>query len=112
VLTGSTRLKAGTATKLVLNQITTLTMVGLGKVYENLMVDLRATNDKLRDRAGRIVAMLTGLSREESLDLLQSTNGEVKTAIVVQRKSVEPSKARQILEKAGGNLRTALESQI
>jgi len=112
VLTGSTRLKAGTATKLVLNQITTLTMVGLGKVYENLMVDLRATNDKLRDRAARIVAMLTGLSREESLDLLQSTNGEVKTAVVVHRKRVEPAKARQILEKAGGNLRTALESQI
>ena len=65
VLTGSTRLKAGTATKLVLNTISTLAMVRLGKVYENLMVDLRATNAKLRDRAARIVATLTGLDRED-----------------------------------------------
>src|SRR6202034_1059299 len=78
VLTGSTRLKAGTATKLVLNQITTLAMVRLGKVYENLMVDLRATNQKLWDRGVRIVSILTGLSRDDSLRLLQQADGKVK----------------------------------
>src|SRR3954470_2611091 len=71
VLTGSTRMKAGTATKLVLNQITTLSMVRLGKCYENLMVDLRATNTKLWDRGARILRTLTGLDREASLSLLQ-----------------------------------------
>ena len=112
VLTGSTRLKAGTATKLVLNQITTLAMVGLGKVYENLMVDVRAINEKLQDRAARIVTLLTGLSREKSLALLQSTHGEVKTAIVMQKRGINATEAKRILEKAGGSLRAALESQI
>ena len=112
VLTGSTRLKAGTATKLVLNQITTLTMIGLGKIYENLMVDVRATNEKLQDRAARIVTLLTGLSREESLVLLQSTSGEVKTAIIMRKRGVNAAEAKRILEKSGGNLRAALESQI
>lgn len=81
VLTGSTRLKAGTATKLVLNQITTLVMVRMGKVYENLMVDLRATNQKLWDRGARIVGTVTGLGRDESLELLRQANGNVKAAI-------------------------------
>src|SRR5439155_11716655 len=69
VITGSTRLKAGTATKLVLNTISTVAMVQLGKVYENLMVDLRATNQKLWDRGARIVSVLTGLSRDEAMGL-------------------------------------------
>jgi N-acetylmuramic acid 6-phosphate etherase len=77
VLTGSTRLKAGTATKLVLNQITTISMVQLGKCYENLMVDLRATNQKLWDRGARIIGMLTGLDRDKSMDLLQRADGHV-----------------------------------
>jgi N-acetylmuramic acid 6-phosphate etherase len=108
VLTGSTRLKAGTATKLILNQITTLAMVRMGKVHENLMVDLRATNQKLWDRAGRIVAMLTGLSRGESLELLRSAGGEVKTAIVMRKRRMDAEMARGLLEKAKGNLRMAL----
>src|SRR5205085_4134646 len=78
VLTGSTRLKAGTATKLVLNQITTIAMVQLGKCYENLMVDLRASNAKLWARSARIVSTLTKLSRDESMDLLKRGDGNVK----------------------------------
>jgi len=109
VLTGSTRLKAGTATKLILNQITTMTMVRMGKVYENLMVDLKATNQKLRDRGARIICILTGLSREESLRLVQATDGEVKTAIVMRRRNVSVETARDLLQKAQGNLRSALE---
>src|SRR5213075_2949756 len=88
VITGSTRLKAGTATKLVLNMITTLTMIQLGKVYENLMVDLRATNSKLRDRAARIVATLTNLPREESFTWLDKAAGHVKVAIVMIKKNL------------------------
>jgi N-acetylmuramic acid 6-phosphate etherase len=108
VLTGSTRLKAGTATKLVLNQITTLAMVRIGKVHENLMVDLKATNQKLLDRAARIVAMLTGLSRDESLDLLRSADGEVKTAIVMRKRRVDRNAARALLTAVAGRLRNAL----
>jgi N-acetylmuramic acid 6-phosphate etherase len=108
VLTGSTRLKAGTATKLILNQITTLTMVRMGKVHENLMVDLKATNQKLRDRGARILATLTGLTRDQSLKLLLSANGEVKTAIVMRKRGVAAETARGLLEKVKGNLRGAL----
>ena len=112
VLTGSTRLKAGTATKLVLNQITTISMVRLGKCYENLMVDLRATNAKLWDRGARIVRTLTGLDREAAMSLLQRADGDVKLAIVMQRKNVDPAMARQMLERANGYLRTALEHPV
>lgn len=110
VLTGSTRLKAGTATKLILNQITTLAMVRLGKVYENLMVDLRATNDKLRERSIRIVRALTGLSIENAQALLKKSEGSVKTAIVVHRLDASLNDAKNRLEKSGGSLRRALES--
>ncbi|MBV8782278.1 MAG: N-acetylmuramic acid 6-phosphate etherase, partial [Phycisphaerae bacterium] len=85
VLTGSTRLKAGTATKLVLNQLTTLSMVRLGKVYGNLMVDLRATNQKLWERGARIVAVLTGLDHENSMAVLQRADGHVKRAVVMHK---------------------------
>ena len=112
VLTGSTRLKAGTATKLILNQITTLAMVRLGKVHENLMVDLKATNQKLRDRAVRIVAMLTGLSREESLDLLRFADGEVKTAVVMRNRGVSVKSARELLGTVARNLRRALDRSV
>jgi len=112
VLTGSTRLKAGTATKLVLNQITTISMVRLGKCYENLMVDLRATNAKLWDRGARIVRTLTGLDREAAMSLLKRADGDVKLAIVMQRKNVDPAMARQMLERANGYLRTALEHAV
>jgi N-acetylmuramic acid 6-phosphate etherase len=108
VLTGSTRLKAGTATKLVLNTITTLAMVRLGKVYENLMVDLRASNDKLWDRGARIIATLTGLDRRQSLDLLKRAEGHVKAAIVMQKRSVDLTSAQNLLDKHGGHLRAAM----
>src|SRR5262249_20699433 len=94
VLTGSTRLKAGTATKLVLNMLSTGAMVRLGKTFGNLMVDLRATNSKLRARANRIVRSLTGLAREEAEELLGRCDGEVKTALVSRLAEVTPEEAR------------------
>jgi N-acetylmuramic acid 6-phosphate etherase len=108
VLTGSTRLKAGTATKLVLNQITTISMVQLGKCYQNLMVDLRASNDKLWDRGARIVATLTQLDRGAAMDLLRRADGHVKVAIVMQQRSLNAEQARQRLTAADGKLRDAL----
>jgi N-acetylmuramic acid 6-phosphate etherase len=108
VLTGSTRLKAGTATKLILNQITTIAMVQIGKCYENLMVDLRASNQKLQDRSARIVSMLTGLSKDGAIELLNSAQGQVKTAIVMHRARVDIQTATQLLAQHAGNLRSAL----
>jgi N-acetylmuramic acid 6-phosphate etherase len=108
VLAGSTRLKAGTATKLVLNQITTIAMVQLGKCYENLMVDLRATNSKLWDRGARIIATITGLDREASMDLLKQAGGHVKTAIIMHARRVPIDQAKQILQQANGKLRAAV----
>jgi N-acetylmuramic acid 6-phosphate etherase len=108
VITGSTRLKAGTATKLVLNTISTLAMVRLGKVYGNLMVDLRATNQKLWDRGARIVGTVTGLGREDSMQLLRRADGHVKAAIVMHRRKIDLPEARRLLESNGGKLRAAL----
>jgi N-acetylmuramic acid 6-phosphate etherase len=110
VISGSTRLKAGTATKLVLNMLSTGAMVRLGKTYGNLMVDLRATNTKLLDRSRRIVAVLTGLTQDEAESLLSHCGGEVKTAVVAHRRSVPPGAARELLQNAGGRLRSALET--
>jgi N-acetylmuramic acid 6-phosphate etherase len=109
VISGSTRLKAGTATKLVLNMLTTGTMVRLGKTYGNLMVDLQATNSKLRERTSRLARELTGLSGEAADELLTRCDGELKTAIVAQRRKISPAEARDLLEQSGGHLRTALE---
>jgi N-acetylmuramic acid 6-phosphate etherase len=109
VLSGSTRLKAGTATKLVLNMLTTGAMVRLGKTYGNLMVDLRATNSKLRARSNRIVRTFTGVSAEEADDLLARCGGELKTALVMHRGQLAPEQARIVLEAAGGSVRAALE---
>jgi N-acetylmuramic acid 6-phosphate etherase len=108
VLTGSTRLKAGTAQKLVLNQITTLSMVQLGKCYENLMVDLRASNEKLWDRAARIVSTITGLPKESAMELLKHADGHVKLAIVMHKRGVGVDEAKQRLEQSGGNMRKAI----
>lgn len=108
VVTGSTRLKAGTATKLVLNQLTTLAMVRLGKVYGNLMVDLRATNQKLWDRGARIVSTLTELPRDQAMDLLKRAEGHVKAAVVMHARNIDLSGAREALVAAGGSLRSAL----
>lgn len=108
VLTGSTRLKAGTATKLVLNMITTGAMIRLGKSFGNLMVDLKATNVKLKARANRIVRTITGISVEDSEALLARCQGEVKTAIVAQLCSLSAEEARQRLIEAQGRVKLAL----
>ena len=109
VITGSTRLKAGLATKMVLNLISTLTMVQLGKVYGNLMVDVNARGcSKLTDRAVRTVMRVTGLAREDAARLLERADWHVKTAIVVHALSIEPSEARRRLEAAGGFVRKVL----
>jgi N-acetylmuramic acid 6-phosphate etherase len=109
VLTGSTRMKAGTATKLALNTISTTLMVRSGRVYENLMVDLRATNDKLRDRAARIISTITGLARPEALALLDRAHGEVKIAIVMHHRSLTADAAAEAITKAGGRLDAILD---
>lgn len=111
VLSGSTRLKAGTATKLVLNMLSTGAMVRLGKTYGNLMVDLKATNEKLRWRANRIVREVTGLSREAAAELLQRCQGEVKTALVVHLAGLDVEAARECLRQAKGRVRLALASR-
>ena len=108
VLTGSTRLKAGTATKMVLNMLSTGAFVRLNKVYGNLMVDLQTTNDKLKARAVRMVAQATGCAPDEAAALLQRCDGEVKAAIVVQQKCVEPHVARTLLFTHDGSVRAAL----
>lgn len=110
VLSGSTRMKAGTATKMVLNMLSTGAMVCLGKTYGNLMVDLQATNTKLTERMKRIVCDLTDLSSEEAKDLLDRCDGELKTAIVSHRLDQDPSTARQHLAAARGHLRNALQN--
>jgi N-acetylmuramic acid 6-phosphate etherase len=105
---GSTRLKAGTAQKLVLNMISTAAMVLAGRVYENLMVDMRASNAKLRGRAARMVALATGCAPERAGDLLAATAGEVKPAIVMELAQVDADEARRRLSAAGGSVRGAL----
>lgn len=108
VLTGSTRMKAGTATKLVLNTISTTLMVRCGRVYQNLMVDLRASNDKLRDRAMRIIGALTALDRAGAARLLDDADGSVKVAVVMQRRGLDRAGAQAALQAAGGRLDRAL----
>lgn len=110
VITGSTRLRAGTATKMVLNLLTVTTMIRLGKVYENLMVDLQTRSDKLVARAKRIVGELTQASDAEASRALKKAGGSAKVAIVMLRKKVPREKALRLLEESGGMLRGALES--
>jgi N-acetylmuramic acid 6-phosphate etherase len=110
VLTGSTRLKAGTSEKLVLNMLSTAAFTRLGKVYENLMVDLQATNEKLKNRSLRIVREATGGSEEQARELLHAADGSVKVAVVMGRASVPANQARELLDVAGGNVRRALEA--
>lgn len=105
VLTGSTRLKAGTAQKMVLNMISTGVMVRLGKTYSNLMVDLQPSNEKLRLRARRIVAEACGLDPERAAQLLEAAGGEVKTALVMHLDGVEAAEARRRLAQSGGRVR-------
>ena len=105
IVTGSTRMKAGTATKLVLNTLTTGAMIRLGKVYGNLMVDLRAWNDKLVDRSERIVMETTGLDRARARSVIEAADGRVKTAIVMARRQVSREEADRLLAEHEGRLR-------
>jgi N-acetylmuramic acid 6-phosphate etherase len=105
VVTGSTRMKAGTATKLVLNTLTTGAMIRLGKVYGNLMVDLQAWSDKLVDRGQRILMETTGVEREEARAAIERAGGNVKLAIVMVRKNVSREEAERLLAASDGRLR-------
>lgn len=109
VVSGSTRLKAGTATKMVLNMLSTGAMVQLGKTYGNLMVDLQPTNVKLAARAQRIVSQATGMSPDSSMTFLDECEGQVKTAIVAWNGEITPDEARKALEASGGHVGRALE---
>lgn len=111
-LTGSTRLKSGTAQKLVLNMISTGAMVKIGKVYQNLMVDMQATNVKLVDRACRMVCQATGCERGEAERALRQTAYEVKTAILMVLSGVDATKAATLLAEHGGFLRAALQASM
>lgn len=109
-LTGSTRLKSGTAQKLVLNMISTGAMVKFGKVYQNLMVDMKATNVKLIDRACRMVVEATGITREDAEALLKQTDFDVKPAILMALSGLDAAAAREKLSAHQGFLRAALEN--
>ncbi|MFH8346855.1 N-acetylmuramic acid 6-phosphate etherase [Streptomyces sp. NPDC018045] len=112
LLTGSTRLKAGTAQKLVLNMLSTITMIRLGKTYGNLMVDVRASNEKLRARSRRIVALATGAGDPEIEAALAATDGEVKNAILVVLAGVDGPTAAHLLADSRGHLRAALHTAL
>ncbi len=109
VVTGSTRMKAGTATKLILNMISTTTMIKLGKVYGNLMVDLMAVNDKLVDRGTRIIEQLTDLDYDDAQLKLFEAEKSVKTAIVMEKFNCTLNEAREKLENASGFLRNLID---
>ncbi len=112
VIMGSTRMKSGTAQKLVLNMITTTAMVRMGKTYENMMIDLQMTNKKLVERAKRIVMLITGLSYEEAQDYLTKSNFHVKSAIVMIKANVDFQEAQKLLQKADGFVRKAIELKL
>jgi N-acetylmuramic acid 6-phosphate etherase len=112
LLTGSTRLKAGTATKLVLNMLTTGAMVRIGKTYGNLMVDVHTGSEKLKDRARRIVNIVTGLEYDESDKLLQKAHWNVKAAIVMQKTGLPYQKALVRLRRAHDSMREAIGEDI
>jgi N-acetylmuramic acid 6-phosphate etherase len=109
VLTGSTRMAAGTATKMVLNMISTAVMVRLGCVYGNLMVNVQSSNRKLEERARRIIAQATGVSPARAAALLDEAGRSVPVAIVIEKKGVSRTEAERLLASAGGNLREALK---
>jgi len=109
IIAGSTRLKAGTAQKLVLNMLSTVVMVRLGKTYGGLMVDLRATSDKLRDRARRIVAQASRVDDDRARAALAEAGGQVKVAVLMLRCGLPAAPAAALLEAAGGSLRRALD---
>lgn len=110
ILTGSTRLKAGTAQKLVLNMISTASMVGVGKVYKNLMVDVKPTNDKLQERAKRIIMEATGANYDAAEKVFDQADGQVKTAIVMLLLDVTKEEAEEKLRNAEGFVRSAIKA--
>jgi N-acetylmuramic acid 6-phosphate etherase len=110
LLTGSTRLKAGTATKMALNILSTGVMVRLGKVFGNRMVDVAVTNSKLEDRALRILRDLAGVPREQGLGLLERAGGSVRLALLMAASGLESGAARAALERHGPGLRQCLEA--
>ncbi len=109
VIMGSTRMKSGTAQKLVLNMLTTAAMVRLGKVYENMMIDLQMTNKKLVERSKRIVMTITGLSYDEATDYLEKADGHVKTALVMILANVSAGEAKERIKEADGFVRKAIQ---
>lgn len=111
VITGSTRMKSGTATKMVLNMISTATMVRLGKVYGNLMVDLMAVNQKLVDRGARIIQQLSGLSYQQARSQLEKAGLSVKRALVMAHKGCNQDQAQRLLDRQGGMLRKVIGDQ-
>jgi N-acetylmuramic acid 6-phosphate etherase len=112
IIAGSTRLKAGTATKMVLNMLTTISMIKVGKTYGNLMVDVRTGSEKLKDRARRIVVTVTGLTYEEADELLKRAKWNVKAAIVMQKAGLTLPKALQRLRKADDQIRDAIGEDV
>ena len=110
VITGSTRMKAGTATKIILNTLTTASMIKMGKVYQNLMVDLQVKNIKLKDRAERIIMTVTDLDRDEADKLLDDAKGNVKTAIIMHKLETDYDDARKNLDECDGLVRKVLDS--
>ncbi|MEP0547252.1 MAG: N-acetylmuramic acid 6-phosphate etherase [Rhodothermales bacterium] len=111
VIMGSTRMKSGTAQKLVLNMITTAAFVRMGKVYENMMIDLQMTNEKLKERSKKIVMTATGVDYVEAQRALDAADGHVKTALVILLADVDADAARERLERAGGFVRQAIAGE-
>ncbi|MGA0254914.1 MAG: N-acetylmuramic acid 6-phosphate etherase [Rhodothermales bacterium] len=111
VIMGSTRMKSGTAQKLVLNMLTTASMIRMGKVYENMMVDLQMTNAKLVERSKRTVMTVTGVAYDEATQILDAAGGHVKTALVMHLAGISREEAANRLEKASGFVRPAIEDQ-
>ena len=109
VIMGSTRMKSGTAQKLVLNMLTTASMIRLGKVYENMMIDLQMTNKKLVERSKRIVMTVTGVDYDKAADVLKKADGHVKTALVMIKADVSAAEARKRLKKTDGFVKRAIE---
>ena len=112
VIAGSSRLKAGTAQKMILNMLSTGSMIKIGKTYENFMIDLKANNEKLKDRAIRIVAQIAEVSHSDALGMLLKTNWEIKTSIVALKMKLNADSARNELRKHGGVLRKLLTEEI
>ncbi|MDA0987216.1 MAG: N-acetylmuramic acid 6-phosphate etherase [Bacteroidetes bacterium] len=109
VLMGSTRMKSGTAQKLILNMITTTSFVRIGKTYENMMVDLQLTNNKLRERAKKIIMLITGVGYKDAEKFLSISGGHVKTAIIMIKTKTSKSSAQKLLQQAGGFVRSAIK---